>query len=70
MRNKFYRVCFVADNEAGSMLVVAETVEFAISLCAREVKKKAHEIVIDTVAPLFISQEEENDFLKIVFQNQ
>lgn len=70
MKNQFYRVCFEADGVLGSMIVAAKSVEMAISLCAQEVKKKARNCVIDSVNPLFLTQEEESDFLKIVFSSQ
>lgn len=68
MKNKFWRLCFnLRGVPAGSMLVVAETCEMAISRgCAHLQKAEKVSPVVISCSALFWSDEEARDFFHAV----
>lgn len=68
MRNRLYRVAFYPpkSEEIGTLLTVAESVEFAISNTGRAVR----DCRIHSVNPVFLSDDEEHDFLHFFIKGE
>jgi hypothetical protein len=63
-RKRFYRVAFCVDDiPNGTMLLRERTVEMAISRCAQIV---GNSFSVHSVTPIFISDEEEYDFMHFI----